>query len=249
MPAGVKAIAEARRAEARALEVGENARSELRSRLREQLHDFQSALQRLAAKHRKQIASDPEFRANFARMCSSLGVDPLASSRSGVARALGWWGDLDHELGVQAIEACIALRERSGGLVPLSDALHFVQQRRGPHATRVSKDDVARAVGRLKPLGGGWGIVTSANGERFVRSLPVELDSDHGSVLSAARDSGGFISCSALSDVTGWHQQRAQAALDALIEKGIAMIDDPPDFQDERLYWFSCLHLSQNYGS
>lgn len=244
---GVKGVHESKRAEQRAREVGEQARAQYKQQLYEQLQELKQTLQKLAATHRKKIVNDPEFRAHFSKMCAFVGVDPLASQRSIAAKAFGWWGDLDYELGVQTIEACISLRRASGGLVPLNDALAFVQHRRGPHAARVGIEDIARAVNRLKPLGGGWGIITTS-GERFVRSLPVELDDDHGAVLSSASNAGGFLSCTSLSNACGWSAQRAQAALDGLVDRGLAMIDDPPGRESERLFWFPCLQLSDRWA-
>ncbi|KJZ76229.1 hypothetical protein HIM_04311 [Hirsutella minnesotensis 3608] len=48
--------------------------------LETQLAVFRSLLQQFAQTHAKDIRSDPSFRAQFARMCSAIGVDPLASS-------------------------------------------------------------------------------------------------------------------------------------------------------------------------
>jgi ESCRT-II complex subunit VPS22 len=55
--------------------------------VQKQLDTFKSSLQDFAAKHKKQINADPEFRHRFHMMCSSIGVDPLASGK-------GFWSDL-----------------------------------------------------------------------------------------------------------------------------------------------------------
>lgn len=39
---------------------------------------FKTNLQEFAQKHRKDIRKDPTFRAHFQRMCTNIGVDPLA---------------------------------------------------------------------------------------------------------------------------------------------------------------------------
>lgn len=52
--------------------------------LETQLSVFRSLLQQFASAHGRDIRSSPEFRAQFARMCAAIGVDPLAASgRSG----------------------------------------------------------------------------------------------------------------------------------------------------------------------
>src|ERR1700722_4459065 len=69
--------------------------------LHSQLNQFRAALARFAANHRDAIGNEPAFRHAFQRMCSSIGVDPLAGPRKG-----GWWaellglGDWQYQLGV-----------------------------------------------------------------------------------------------------------------------------------------------------
>jgi len=39
---------------------------------------FKDNLEEFAKKYRKEIAKNPEFRAQFQKMCTQIGVDPLA---------------------------------------------------------------------------------------------------------------------------------------------------------------------------
>lgn len=39
---------------------------------------FKTNLEEFARKHKKDIRKDPKFRAHFQRMCTNIGVDPLA---------------------------------------------------------------------------------------------------------------------------------------------------------------------------
>ncbi|KAK4968767.1 ESCRT II complex subunit Dot2, partial [Elasticomyces elasticus] len=48
--------------------------------LQNQLSVFQAALHSFSLTHGDEIRSNPQFRAEFARMCNAIGVDPLASS-------------------------------------------------------------------------------------------------------------------------------------------------------------------------
>ena len=57
--------------------------------LETQLAVFRSLLQNFAQTHARDIRSDPSFRAQFARMCAAIGVDPLASSASPSASTSG----------------------------------------------------------------------------------------------------------------------------------------------------------------
>jgi hypothetical protein len=49
------------------------------------LKTFQEQLEAFAAAHKKQIATDPQFRAQFNRMCREVGVDPLQCAPSSSA--------------------------------------------------------------------------------------------------------------------------------------------------------------------
>ena len=52
-----------------------------------QMENFRTNLENFASKHRNEIKKDPNFRKQFQEMCSSIGVDPLASSK-------GFWSEL-----------------------------------------------------------------------------------------------------------------------------------------------------------
>jgi hypothetical protein len=81
---------------------------------------FKTALESFALSHRAEIARDPEFRRDFVRIARSIGVDPLASSKSIWASALGV-GSFYFELGVRAASVCMATRAANGGLISLAE--------------------------------------------------------------------------------------------------------------------------------
>ncbi|KPM34731.1 hypothetical protein AK830_g11850, partial [Neonectria ditissima] len=98
--------------------------------LETQLDVFRSLLHQFAATHARDIRSDPAFRAQFARMCAAIGVDPLASSNlgGGAANSSVWAQllgktvhDFYFELAVRVVEVCSATRAENGGLIALSD--------------------------------------------------------------------------------------------------------------------------------
>jgi ESCRT-II complex subunit VPS22 len=120
------------------------------STLATQLSVFQTLLQTFAREHGATIRSNPTFRAEFARMCNAIGVDPLAgSNRPTAAKAGGgWWtqvvggdvGDFYFGLGVRVVEVCRAGRGENGGLVGVRE--------------------VRERVGRGRVVGGGGMEVT-----------------------------------------------------------------------------------------
>ena len=96
--------------------------------LETQLAVFRSLLQQFAQTHAKDIRSNPSFRAQFARMCAAIGVDPLlASSNSDSSSGQSIWAqllgrsvnDFYFELAVRVVEVCGATRGENGGLIEL----------------------------------------------------------------------------------------------------------------------------------
>lgn len=96
--------------------------------LETQLAVFRSLAQQFAQTHAKDIRSDPSFRAQFARMCAAIGVDPLASSSvsgSGSGGSSSVWAqllgrsvnDFYFELAVRVVEVCGETRGENGGLI------------------------------------------------------------------------------------------------------------------------------------
>ena len=96
-----------------------------------QLSVFRSLLQQFAQTHAKDIRSNPTFRAEFARMCTAIGVDPLASSNNAGGKDGGgsFWAqmlgtsvnDFYFELAVRVVEVCGATREENGGLIGVKE--------------------------------------------------------------------------------------------------------------------------------
>lgn len=134
---------------------GANLRSNHLTSLQTQLSVFQSLLHTFALEHGSTIKSDPAFRAEFARMCNAIGVDPLAASNvrgkakkglglvSGPTEGGSFWtqilgGDVNDfyfEVAVRVVELCRETRAENGGLISVQEC-----------RTR---------VGRGKAIGGG----------------------------------------------------------------------------------------------
>lgn len=103
---------------------GNTLRSANAQALETQLSVFRSLLQQFAQTHAKDIRSSPSFRAQFARMCAAIGVDPLASSNSGASGGSIWSqllgrsvNDFYFELAVRVVEVCGETRSENGGLI------------------------------------------------------------------------------------------------------------------------------------
>lgn len=113
---------------------GANLRSTHLASLQTQLSVFQSLLHSFALEHSSTIKSNPTFRAEFARMCNTIGVDPLAASnikgktgRKGEGGSFwtqilgGDVNDFYFEVAVRVVELCRETRSENGGLIGVEE--------------------------------------------------------------------------------------------------------------------------------
>ena len=90
-----------------------------------------------------------------------------------------------------------------------------------------------RSISALAPLGPGLSVVTLSSGERYIRSIPRELNPDQATVLEVAGITG-FISVSLLKANLGWEDERSKSVLEELVVDGMVWVDDAGE---EREYW------------
>ena len=107
-----------------------------------QLSVFQSLLHTFALQHGDKIKENPAFRAEFARMCNAIGVDPLAGSNvTGKGKKGGkgsWWsqimggdvGDFYFGLAVKIVEVCRESRGENGGLIGVEECRERIRRGR-----------------------------------------------------------------------------------------------------------------------
>ena len=95
------------------------------------------------------------------------------------------------------------------------------------------RDDVVRSIGALAPLGPGLSVVTLASGERYIRSIPKELNPDQATCLEVAGILG-YVSVSLLKVNLGWDDERTKSVLEELVSEGMVWVDDA---EHEREYW------------
>ncbi|KAI5457721.1 EAP30/Vps36 family-domain-containing protein [Mariannaea sp. PMI_226] len=224
---------------------GSSLRASNAQALQTQLDVFRSLVQQFANTHARDIRSDPAFRAQFARMCAAIGVDPLASSNSssggGGGAASSVWAqllgktvnDFYFELAVRIVEVCSATRGENGGLIALKDLRERVAKGRMEGLPAISDDDVRRAVETLGPLGGAYAVMRVGRRE-YVRSVPRELSGDQAAVVEAVQVLG-YVSVSMLQDNLGWETARARTVIDDLVGEGMLWVDKQAKGEWE--YW------------
>ncbi|KAI1132975.1 EAP30/Vps36 family-domain-containing protein [Nemania abortiva] len=216
---------------------GNSLRSTNAQALETQLAVFRSLLQQFAQTHARDIRSNPSFRAQFARMCAAIGVDPLASSSSSSSSGANGGGggsiwaqllgrtvnDFYFELAVRVVEVCGATRGENGGLIGVRELSDRVMKGRMEGAPEITEDDVLRAVATLKPLGSSYSVIKVGN-KSYIRSVPKELNTDQSAVLEAAQVLG-YVSVSMLMVNLRWARARAQTAVEDLLGEGMLWVD------------------------
>lgn len=248
---------------------GSNLRSSHSSSVATQLSVFRSLLQQFATTHAKDIRSNPTFRAEFARMCSAIGVDPLASSNSSGGKDGGsFWAqmlggsvnDFYFELAVRVVEVCGATREENGGLIgvkEVKDRIMLTRMEGGAEITEFvchdnnmrqlltySSDDILRAVNTLKPLGSSYSTLKVGH-KLYIRSVPKELNTDQSAVLEAAQLLG-YVSISMLMLNLHWPRARAKTAIEDLVAESMLWVDKQ---SEEWEYWNPGFMLEVQNGS
>ncbi|KAL8659813.1 MAG: hypothetical protein Q9226_000241 [Calogaya cf. arnoldii] len=224
---------------------GASLRSNHASSLQNQLSVFQSLLHNFAIQHGDTIKSNPTFRAEFARMCNAIGVDPLAGSnvkgKSGSKGKGSWWaqtlgGDVNDfyfELAVRVVELCRATRGENGGLIGVEECREMVGKGKGiGGGMDISDDDVLRAVKSLDPLGSGFSVVTVGS-RQMIRSIPKELNTDQSTVLEAIQVLG-YVTCSMLEDNLAWSSARSETVMQDLLADSLVWVDAQAL---EKAYW------------
>ena len=215
--------------------------------LANQLAVFQAALHNFSITHAKDIRGNPTFRAEFARMCNAIGVDPLAGSNSkGSSGASGGgksvWAkmlgssvnDFYFELAVRVVEVCRETRNENGGMIAMSEVRARIEKGRGlvGGGMQVTDDDIERGLDSLQPLGGMF-KTTVLGSNKFIRSVPKELNPDQSIVLEVIQVLG-YVTMSMLQANLGWERARAIAVVDDLVADSLVWLDSQAE---ETEYW------------
>mmetsp|Transcript_32144 Transcript_32144/g.80686 ORF Transcript_32144/g.80686 Transcript_32144/m.80686 type:complete len:215 (-) Transcript_32144:56-700(-) len=197
--------------------------------MKEQVQLFQENLEEFARKHKRDINKNAEFRKHFHEMCTSIGVDPLQSTKGFWAQMLGI-GPFYYELSVQIIDVCIRTRASNGGMITVPDVLERLQSRRAKSADPISADDIERAIHSSKVLGGGFDLV-KVGATKMIRSVPLELNRDHEVVIAIAERKGS-VSVSDLLSGEHWSRERMNLVMAYLLREGLCWVDKKaPDGQ------------------
>ena len=185
------------------------------------LNSFKDALVEFAKKHRDKINSDAEFRMQFHRMCISMGVDPLASSKGFWSDILGV-SDFYFELGVLIIQICVQTRSSNGGLLGMTELLHRVNiQTKAQNKKHAELSDMERAIEKLAILGGGFRVIDIGR-EAYVISIPMEINREHMDLITFAQT---HMHHAISPSLLGWTEQRFSMVITPLLFDGVVWVD------------------------
>ena len=220
---------------------GSQLKSSNAASLQTQLSVFQSLLHTFAVEHADDIKSNPTFRAEFARMCNAIGVDPLAGSNIKGKKVESLWAkvlghdvnDFYFEVAVRIVELCRATRGENGGLLGVRECCQSVAKGKAiGGGLQVSEDDILRAVKSLEPLGSGFKIINIGS-RQFIRSIPKELNTDEATVLEVLQLLGS-VTISLLQVNLRWEKARATTVIEDLLADSLVWVDvQGPEWE----YW------------
>ena len=211
---------------------------------------IQSMLHNFAITHAAAIKSNPSFRAEFARMCHAVGVDPLAGTNARGKKVEGSSGigarvrervmgpdlkDFYCSIAVRVVELCQRTVAENGGLIGLKECAESVSKGKAGMiggGIQASEADVREAVKSLQPLGSAFSVITIA-GKEFVRSVPKELNRDQSTVLEILHLLGN-VTVSLLMVNLSWPKARAETVLQDLGADALIWVDKQcPEWE----YW------------
>uniref|UniRef100_A0A8D2M3V7 Vacuolar-sorting protein SNF8 n=1 Tax=Zonotrichia albicollis TaxID=44394 RepID=A0A8D2M3V7_ZONAL len=167
-------------------------------------------------------------------------------SAAGEGAGQGIWGvcqSVCPDLGCQSVSVSVCRSVRPGttylGCQCVSPSVR--------QCVRVSvcpcRDDLLRAIRKLKVLGSGFGIIP-VGGTVLVQSVPAELSMDHTVVLQLA-EKKGFVTVSEIRDSLKWETERAKQVLDHLLKEGMAWLDAQAPAEPQ--FWLPAL-FSELHG-
>lgn len=133
-------------------------------------------------------------------------------------------GDFYFELGVKIIQITVQTRAANGGIMSVKD-IHSRIVSAGKLKHDLSIEDLMRAVEKLAVLGGGFKLIKIA-GNPMIISVPIEMNTDHEFVISAASDEGGFVTEELMRGLHGWTADRFRTIINPLLQEGIVWVDE-----------------------
>jgi len=135
-------------------------------------------------------------------------------------------GDFYYELSVRVVEFCMAHRESTGGLIPLSKISKGLKE---------DGEDIQTALNKLQKLGSGYQIIGKGS-SAVVQAAPGEFSDDASKAVEVSAKNNGMVSASLLDSELGWSAMRIETVLNSLVSSGTVWADSRAG--KETLFWF-----------
>lgn len=158
---GIGAIQQRQKLDAAAAARGTVLTTDRMEHVESQIAAFEANLAEFARKYRAEINKNPDFRRAFAKMTTSIGVDPLASSKGFWGKMLGV-GDFYYELGVQIVDVCFSTRATNGGLMSVNELTARLTRMRSGRGKSGGAAPAGGAAAAGAAVGASRGVATSS---------------------------------------------------------------------------------------
>lgn len=238
--AGLGAIQQQQLAAEKYKDKGTNIQESQLEQMTKQMEVFRAKLEEFAMKHKEDIRKNSQFRRQFQEMCAAIGVDPLTTTKS-FWSVLGM-NDFYYELGVQVVEVCLAMNNKTGGFMELNELRKRLITARGQNAAHqeITNEDILMAAKKLSIFGNGFVVHKLGKGKYILQSIPGELSMEETTILTAASNTEqGCLKLADLVGNLGWTEFRAKQSLEKIIGEGLCWVDEQDN--DEVSYWFPSL--------
>ncbi len=196
-------------------------------------------LQKAFEKHGDAILKNPKYTKILEEMLSEMGVSPEAwfaeaTKSPDMLSRLFKKGPYYDALRRDVI-SLIDKSKESGGILALSEVLLSLTKK----GWKVSTDEIISVIEELSKQGLIGGISTLDNGIKVVHFVPVEMTKDPQTVMSLSSRHKGKLTLETVIIELGWTEERAQRALDSLVNAGIAKVQKT--YSRSYIYWFPSL--------
>ncbi len=198
--------------------------------LRDQLKKFEKTFGKQIKNEKEYYEKLGELRENLG-FPEEVGVYEWKDSPSFKDRLTG--KGFYHQIGLELLQMGQALKEETGGIISLADAIIRINKIRPGKI--ISAKDTVRALSHLEKEGVIPGIKELESGVKIIEFVPSELSDDHDVVLSIASRKG-HVTIEELLMKTSWSPERIQRTIDALVDTGMARKDE--SYAEGSKYWF-----------